>query len=79
MNRKILFVLACLPLLMAAKCDPGAEVTCPAAKQYSHAFLAELDKELDVVADKAPHIVQMLGDYDVTLRAIRACIKRRSK
>jgi hypothetical protein len=77
MNRKILCVLACLPLLMAAKCQPGAAITCPAPKTYSRAFLGDVDKELDMVADKAPHVMQMLADYDVTLRAIRACIKHR--
>jgi hypothetical protein len=77
MNRKILWVLACVPLLMAAKCDPGAEIACPSAKNYSRQFLSEVDKELDVIADKAPHVMQMLADYDVTLRAIRSCIKKR--
>ena len=77
MRRYIIALVACLPLLMAAKCQPGAQITCPAPKTYSKSFLAEVDKELDVVADKAPHVMQMLSDYDVTLRAIRACIKRR--
>jgi hypothetical protein len=80
MSRKmILGLIGCLPVLMASTCERGAAITCPTPKAYSREFLTELDKELDVVTDKAPHIVQMLGDYDVTLRAIRACIKRRSK
>lgn len=76
--KKILWVLALVPFLMAAKCD-GVSVapTCPQAKTYSRDFLASAAYELEVVAPQAPHLVQMLKDYDVTLQAIRYCIKNK--
>lgn len=67
------------PLIMASQCDRVAAVTCPTPKTYSEAFLAEAEKELRIIAPQAPHIVQMLGDYDVTLSAIRVCLKAKKK
>ena len=66
-----------MPLIMAGTCDPRlGVVTCPQAKTYSDAFLAAAADELDRVAPQAPHIVTMINDYDVTLSAIRYCIKQ---
>lgn len=68
---------AVLPFIMAGVCDPRlGVVTCPQAKNYSDEFLAAAGNELEKVAPQAPHIVTMMNDYDVTLSAIRYCIKQ---
>lgn len=77
--RKLLVIVAALPLLMAAKCERGAVVTCPPLKGYSAAFQAAAAAEYEMVEKTAPHLVQMIDDYGVSRSAIRACIKRRTK
>ena len=75
--RKALMVLSLLPVLMAGQCSPGARVTCPSLKQYSPEFQAAAGAELQMILDKAPHVVEMINDFGVTRNAIRACIKAR--
>ncbi len=75
--RKALMVLALLPVLMAGQCSPGARVTCPALKNYSPEFQAAAKAELQMILDKAPHVVAMINDYGVTRDVIRACIAKR--
>jgi hypothetical protein len=77
--RRLLMVLSVLPVLMAARCNPGAGAVCPSDRNYSDAFLNAVASELNVVANQAPHIVQMLGHYDITLQQIRYCIKQQKK
>lgn len=83
MNRKnwiiAWFLIAMSPILMAAKCDPGAQIACPSPKTYSKSFLEAVSKEIDIIAPQAPHVMTMIADYDVTLRAIRVCLKYSSK
>lgn len=69
-------VCGVMPLVMAGTCDKLSAVSCPQAKTYSDAFLVAAGNELDAVAPQAPHIVTMMNDYDVTLEAIRYCIKQ---
>jgi hypothetical protein len=76
-----IYSIALLALLAVGLrgCDPGASGTCPQAKTYSPEFIQAAGEELDIIAPQAPHLVQMLKDYDVTLRAIRHCIKSTRK
>lgn len=75
--RKAWFLILLLPLLMAGQCSPGSRVTCPALKNYPAEFQAEVAKELRIIIDTSPHVVEMLNDYGVTRNAIRACIDKR--
>lgn len=72
-------VIIAMPLVMASTCDKGAGIVCPTPKHYSQAFLDELDRELTMIEGRAPNVVTMLRDYDVTLAAIRTCIRLKRK
>lgn len=67
------------PIFMASMCSNTAGVTCPQAKTYSAEFVVAAGNELEAIAPQAPHLVQMLKDYNVTLKAIRACINSKKK
>lgn len=71
-----MLALIALAAVLAA-CKPGAVITCPPLKGYSAEFQAAAAAEYEAVEKIAPHLVQMVDDYGVSRRAIRACLKRR--
>lgn len=79
MRRALMMLVAALPLLMAAKCERGAAITCPALKPYSREFQAAAEAEYAAVEKTAPHLVQMIDDYGVSRAVVRACLKRRDR
>lgn len=77
--RKLMMVLAVVPVLMAAKCNPGAISACPSDVQHSDAFWDAVYAELRIVAPQAPNVVQLLGEYDISMQQIRHCIRQQKK
>lgn len=70
--------LAVLALALGG-CPEGASITCPTLKEYSAAFLAKAERELDAIERIAPSVVEIVNDYGVDRDAIRKCIALRKK
>lgn len=77
--RKLLMVLAVLPLLMAGKCAPVSGITCPDLRQYSPAYLQKVAAQYRQIETTMPELAGMIDDYGIERAAIRECIKRRAK
>lgn len=57
---------------MAPKVEPVVN-SCPPVRAYSQEFLNAAADELDSIANRAPHIAQMIVDYGAERRALRTC------
>lgn len=84
---RMMAIAMVLPLpLMAAKCNPEqrtvtvVKYVCPEIRSYSPAKQAEMAAQiktvLPILKDKAPLVLDLIGDYRSLRRGIEACAAR---